>query len=392
MQVRRKMRIAVAALAVMQMFMSVTAAEVEIDAEGGAASSKFKDTNLPEGIRDEYVTVNGISFYTLHAGPDTGPLVMFLHGFPETARGWSHQLQAAGAAGFHAVAVDQRGYGYTEPKPAVDLEGSNYRRMMLVGDSTSLVFALGYHECYCLVGHDWGAGVAMLAAAVRPDVFKSLYLTSVPFLYEEINTPKNFGEALAPFESMGLLHYVQIFGKAEAGPEFNKDIAGFLLKGYVMLGFEGGNHYWESCKTDMFPLAVPIDNWSFKSLFASQKGGPATDDLATIPWFDKELFDYYVKAFEYGKLDGPLGWYKGALHDDLKATVNLKIRQPVHFIVGERDMCIHPNYMEAMMKRHKETMPGLVETTIVEGSGHWLHLEKPEIVSEKMLKFLSRKI
>ncbi|WP_425576015.1 alpha/beta fold hydrolase [Streptomyces axinellae] len=86
----------------------------------------------------------------------SGPLVVLLHGFPESWYSWRHQLTALAAAGFHAVAPDQRGYGSTDRPHGVE----EYTLLHTVGDAVSLLDALEERTAV-LVGHDWGGAVAL---------------------------------------------------------------------------------------------------------------------------------------------------------------------------------------------------------------------------------------
>lgn len=109
------------------------------------------------------------------AGPADGRGVLLLHGFPEAASEWEHQLAALGAAGYRAVAVDQRGYS-----PGVrPVDVAAYRMDELVGDVLAITEALGWSRVD-LVGHDWGAAVAWAVAAAHPDRLRTLTAVSVP--------------------------------------------------------------------------------------------------------------------------------------------------------------------------------------------------------------------
>lgn len=101
--------------------------------------------------------------------------VLFLHGFPETRHMWRHQVAALGAAGFHAVAPDQRGYS-RGARPA-NVEA--YATDLLTGDALGLMDALGY-ERFHLVGHDWGGQLSWLIAATKPERLLSLSVLSRP--------------------------------------------------------------------------------------------------------------------------------------------------------------------------------------------------------------------
>ena len=106
-----------------------------------------------------------------------GPLVVLLHGFPESRRAWRKQLPALAGAGFRAVAPDLRGYG-DSPKPR-DVDA--YRMTELAGDVAELIESLG-GRCV-LVGHDWGALIAWFVAMMRPELVTKLAILNVPHPY-----------------------------------------------------------------------------------------------------------------------------------------------------------------------------------------------------------------
>ena len=104
-----------------------------------------------------------------------GPLVVLLHGFPESRATWKHQMRALAQAGFRAVAPDLRGYG-DSPKPrGIDA----YGMPLIVGDVAALIESLGNAPCV-VVGHDWGAAVAWYLTMSRPDLVRKLAVLNVP--------------------------------------------------------------------------------------------------------------------------------------------------------------------------------------------------------------------
>ena len=125
-------------------------------------------------IRHRTIQTNGIRMHIAEAGE--GPLVLMCHGFPESWYSWRHQLTALAAAGYHALAPDQRGYGQTDKPEAID----QYTLFHLVGDLVGLLDALGQPSAV-IAGHDWGAPVAWHAALLRPDRFRAVIALSVPF-------------------------------------------------------------------------------------------------------------------------------------------------------------------------------------------------------------------
>src|SRR5580658_9005289 len=138
---------------------------------------------LSPGIRSRFIErVNGLRVHILEAGEPGRPLLLLLHGFPEIAYSWRKIMPALAAAGFHAVAPDQRGYGRTTGwDPEYDGDLGSFRLLNLVRDMMGLLAALGRSSVTAVVGHDFGASAAAWCALVRPDVFRSLVLMSAPF-------------------------------------------------------------------------------------------------------------------------------------------------------------------------------------------------------------------
>lgn len=115
------------------------------------------------------------SYDIQEAGIRGQPLVLLLHGFPQTSHTWRHQLPALAAAGLHAVAPNQRGYS----AGARPLEQSAYHVNNLVSDVLAMADALGAPRFH-LVGHDWGGQAAWLTAALHPERIMSLSVLSRP--------------------------------------------------------------------------------------------------------------------------------------------------------------------------------------------------------------------
>src|ERR1700754_2360252 len=134
-------------------------------------------------------TQSGLIFTVDVAGPADGPLVLLLHGFPESRHSWRTALPSLAQAGYRAVAPDQRGYSPgARPDPA-DL--ANYAFDRLVADAAEIVAAAGHEgRRFHLVGHDWGGQVSWGVAAAHPRRLASLTIMSRPH-------PKSFQRALA---------------------------------------------------------------------------------------------------------------------------------------------------------------------------------------------------
>lgn len=120
----------------------------------------------------EFVDANGLRFAYLSAG--TGPLVLLLHGFPDTPHTFEHPLAALAGAGYRAVAPFMRGYHPT----AIPRDGA-YDVETLAKDALALIEALGARDAI-VIGHDWGAAAAYTAAGLSPERVRLLITIGIP--------------------------------------------------------------------------------------------------------------------------------------------------------------------------------------------------------------------
>ena len=126
-------------------------------------------------IKEYDIATNGISLHVTEQGD--GPVVLFCHGFPDTAYTWRRQMKAVAAAGYRAVAPDMRGYG----RSSAPADANLYTPLHTAGDLVGLLDALKLSSA-TIVGHDWGATHAWNAALMRPDRFKAVFCLSVPYV------------------------------------------------------------------------------------------------------------------------------------------------------------------------------------------------------------------
>ncbi len=121
------------------------------------------------------INTEDVVLHTALAGPEDGPPLVLLHGFPEFWYGWHNQIQPLAAAGFRVIAPDQRGYNLSDKPKGV----KQYDIDRLAADVIGLVRALGY-DSVNLTGHDWGAAVAWHTASRHPEVVRKLAILNVP--------------------------------------------------------------------------------------------------------------------------------------------------------------------------------------------------------------------
>ncbi|MFC6991415.1 alpha/beta fold hydrolase [Haladaptatus sp. GCM10025707] len=126
-------------------------------------------------LSSEFRDVNGVQLHIVTAGPEDGPHVLLLHGFPDFWYGWREQIPALVDAGYRVLVPDQRGYNLSE-KP----RGSRqYVVSELVADAMALVRSAGADAAH-VVGHDWGGGVAWELAARHPESVETLSIINAP--------------------------------------------------------------------------------------------------------------------------------------------------------------------------------------------------------------------
>jgi pimeloyl-ACP methyl ester carboxylesterase len=311
------------------------------------------------GVSERRVATNGIELNIAEAGE--GPLVLMLHGFPESWYSWRHQFAPLAAAGYHAVAPDMRGYGKSDRPEAIEA----YNQVEVVADIMGLIPALGY-EAAVVFGHDWGAPTAWSTALTHPEQVTAVGALSVPF------SPRS---PVQPMPAMRELFKGQFFyqlyfqepGVAEA--EFERDIRTALKKFLVMGAGE----------TDLtsLPARRPDDDLL--------SGLPNPDTLPD--WLTEADLDFYAVEFRRSGMRGPLNYYRN--HDltwELTEGAPTTIEQPAMFVAGEKDGVI------AMAGPALENMPNHVKDLrikqLIPNIGHWTQQEAPEAVNEAMLTFL----
>jgi pimeloyl-ACP methyl ester carboxylesterase len=235
------------------------------------------------------------TFDALVAGPTGGRPVLLLHGFPEAAVQWDHQVGALGAAGYHAVAPDQRGYS-PDVRPA---DVADYRLDELVADVFRIADVLGWAE-FDLVGHDWGAAVAWTAAAERAERVHSLVALSVPH-------PTPFAEAIREDEDQAQRSaYIQLFRQAGTAEKrlladdaallrriYDRKVPRTRVEEYVQRFAEPGAltaalNWYRATKLsamDVGPVDVPtLYLWGTEDVAVGSTAAMATEKYVTGPY------------------------------------------------------------------------------------------------------------
>jgi pimeloyl-ACP methyl ester carboxylesterase len=345
-------------------------------------------------INHRMVRTNGIDMHIAEAG--TGPLVVMVHGFPGLWYSWRHQLPALAEAGWHAVAVDQRGYGRSDrpTDPAV------YDADYVANDMLGLLDALGEKKAV-FIGHDFGAQLVFNLAVRHPERVAAVIGMACPYDFDLAGRggagSKNKAEGpdaefqaefavpdMRPSEVFALaakrhflhLHYFQTIGPAEK--ELGAHPREFLTRLFWALSVRGNLLDW---------TRFPSEGTGYLDVLA-----PPEMPLPW-PWMSAEDIDVYVA--EYTRA-GPDKTFIGGLNSYRVADRNWElgapyadsnIEVPAAFIAGSHDpvlKMIRPDALDIMRSRCAD----LRMVDIIPDAGHFVQQEQPAATNAAILRFL----
>ena len=287
-------------------------------------------------VHETSASANGVEFAVLTAGD--GPLALCLHGFPDSAHTWRFLLPALASAGFHAVAPFQRGYAPTSVPP-----DGRYQSGVLGVDANALHEALGGDRDAVIIGHDWGASGTHAAAVLAPERWSKVVTMAVP-----------------PGGAMGMA----------------------LVGNLAQLKRSWYFFFFQHPLSDFI---VPNDDLAFIDMLWSDwsPGHDASEDLPLVK----------AALGTPANLQAALGYYRATLGDGLKdpdldraqAATSEVPMQPLLYLHGRNDGCIGAEVAELAASMS----PPNVTVEIVDGTGHFLHVERPDVVNARILEFLA---
>ena len=336
--------------------------------------------------------VNGARIHAVEEGE--GPLVVLIHGFPESWYSWRHQLTALAAAGYKAVAIDQRGYGQSSKVRVQEA----YRIGKLVDDVVGIIASYGASSAF-VIGHDWGAPVAWTFAWLHPDKCRGVVGISVPFADRAlIGLPGSpFGEKRPndyhlELAGPGKQFYQDYFAEQDAViTEIEEDVRGWL-KGLIwtVSGDAIAPQVAAAVAAGMAPMD-PVSTLRHGPLCMAN--GARLKDAFVYPetmpvWMSDADLDFFAAEFERSGFGGPLSFYHNIDADwqDLAEQSGKPLTPPALFIGGEFDVGSMWGY-EAIARAH-ERMPNFRGTHMLAGCGHWIQQERPEETNRLLIDFL----
>ncbi|GAA0462439.1 alpha/beta hydrolase [Streptomyces olivaceiscleroticus] len=321
---------------------------------------------MTAAIEHRFVEVNGVKLHIAEQGE--GPLVVLLHGFPESWYSWRHQFGPLVEAGYRVVAPDQRGYARSESPADADA----YSLLHLTGDVIALIHALG-EERAVVVGHDWGAPVAWTAAMLRPDVVRAVAGLSVPPVL-----PAGMAPPSVTRQQYGDRYYQVYFqqpGVADA--ELARDLPSTFRR--MLFNGSGDNPANEKPR----PWIVPEG--------ASLLGAGPDPELPS--WLTPEDIDTFARDYAHHgdrAFTGPLNWYRNIeRNNELLAVFRGRgIDVPALYVTGDRDMVTSLHGIDRLIASLDKVAPKLHDKVVLPGCGHWTQQERPAEVNAALLDFL----
>jgi pimeloyl-ACP methyl ester carboxylesterase len=278
------------------------------------------------------VTANGISFGYFEKGQ--GPLLLCLHGFPDTPRSFHYQIDYFSKRGYHVVAPFLRGYAPTEIA-----EGS-YQTAVLGEDALELIGALGYKDAV-VWGHDWGATIANSAAILDPGKINALITMAIPF-----GTMKR--ALLSNYEQQRRSWYIFFF------------------------------------QLPIAELAVSLDNmvfldrlWKDWSVTVAQEELDFAKETLRQPGVLSAALKYYRHMMSPSTRDP-------AFSEKQKSLETGKVPVKSLYLHGAQDACAGVELLDGM----EDYFTAGLEKVVIPGAGHFLHLEKPSEVNQIVARFL----
>ena len=376
----------------------------------------YPDSWMPDGIRSRFVeNINGLRIHLLEAGHEPGdrPVLVLLHGFPELAYSWRKIMLPLANSGYHVIAPDLRGYGRTTGWSSdYETDLTPFRMLNKVRDVMGLIYAYGYDNVDCVIGHDFGSPLAAWCAVTRPDVFRSVVLMSAPFTGTPTiptNTIENLRTAISEpniYDELENLprprkHYQRYYQTRDANQNMWKAEQG--LSNFIRAYY----HYKSADWTDNKPRPLAersATEWAKMPTYYIMDLAdgmaetvasvmPSTEVVAGNSWLTNSELSVYVNEFGRTGFQGGLNSYRmgatGIGAAELQLYAGKTIDQPSLFISGASDWGTYqnPGALDRMQDTACTDMRGV---HIVEGAGHWVQQEQPQITAKLILEFLNQ--
>ena len=348
-----------------------------------------------------------LNMHVLEAGSQSNPCVLLLHGFPELAFSWRHQLTALANAGFHVIAPDQRGYGDTvggDDRFEGDWQASGM--LNLVDDALALLEAMGISEVKAVVGHDFGSPVSAWCAMTRPDVFRSVVMMSAPFSGppDAVHWASTHQTLLEEVASLAALdpprqHYQWYYASAQANQDMwhsAQGLSAFLRAYYHVKSADWVANQphplkaWQAEELAKLPHYYVMPNGQTMAQ-AVAAHAPSEENVAHCEWLTDDDLAVYVAAYQARGFQGGLQWYRCATSLSQFETMSRyggqTIDVPSAYIAGAADWGVY-QFPGALEKMKAQACKDMRFINLIPNAGHWVQQEQPAAVNQLLIGFL----
>lgn len=319
-------------------------------------------------VQFEHIDTGEVNLRVANAGAaDDRPLVMLIHGFPESWYSWRHQVEPLVTAGYRVAIPDVRGYGGSDKPESIEA----YSLEALTADMAGLARRMSPERPVVIAGHDWGAPIAWYSALLYPETFCAVAGFSVPFVPPQKTVAIDLFRKL--YTDNNLFHYMVYFqAPGVAEKELEKDPARTIRLFYTALAADAKHQAW--------PEQKPHGSLLFYGL-------PEPD--LPRPWLSREDITYYANQFETSGFSGPLHRYRN-FHTDsnfLKQTGKTIIQQPSLFVHGDSDM-VNKMYPAGPAEAMRPFVSAHHHAKTLVNCGHWTQQECPDEVNDLLIGWL----
>jgi soluble epoxide hydrolase/lipid-phosphate phosphatase len=328
-------------------------------------------------IKELEFTDSGITTAYLAAGPESGPLLIFVHGWPGIAETWKPQLKAFAALGFHVVAPDTRGYG----RSTVSCDTRDYSLEVLVRDLIALLDHLERQEAVW-IGHDWGSGIVWALAAHHPEVCVGVINLCVPYRTLELGLEAQVAlvnRDIYPADQYpsGQFDYQKYYEQhSERSTQVFEADPGNSIKCIFVPG-----------STAIYGLPGPTANVTRSGgWFGGASRAPNTELNKTV--LDESIFTSLRESLTRNGFFGPTSYY---LNHDLNKTYSKSstnggvLNIPTLFIEARYDRVLSTS-ISRLSEPMRRYCHNLTECSIE--AGHWVALERPQEVNAAIARWL----
>ena len=289
-----------------------------------------------KNVENQFIQVGPLKFAYIEQG--TGPTVILLHGFPDHALTWSHQIDALSAQGYRVIAPYLKGY----PPTTVDPDGF-YDKATLVHEVAQFAQAVCPHETCHLVGQDWGAIIGYGLLAAYPELFQRAVLMAVPH-------PEKVGQSI-----LDAKHIHRSF------------------------------HWWFFQLKDLPEQALLQNDMAFIDYLWA---------YWTVEGFQDEAHIRSIKQMlsQPGVLTATLAYYRAMFDQDKSnpAHADLRLRMARPIGVPTLALCGAEDLRAELMLDQSQYFTSEYEFQLIDKAGHFLHREQPQAVTDQILAWLAK--